>query len=149
MKTKSLCLLLLGLLDMAALAQNADSLVAEGRAFLRQQDITNANSRFRAAVTISPNHETANVLYGFTRLLALPYQSAVSEFLDRLGVSPTNRNIYRWTDPIPRDTNGVPLAPANLSAAEATALLRTNILAKLPPPPPISPPSRTPISCSI
>ena len=129
MNTRS-CLLLAGLfaLSVSALGQSVDQLVADGRAFLVSHDITNANTKFAAAVITSPTDPTANTFYAATRLITLSRQPLVGAFLDRLGISSTNRDIYHWRTSVPRDTNGVPLAPANMSVSEASDLLHTNIL---------------------
>ncbi len=128
MKTKILFPTLLSLLSLGVSAQNADTFVAAGRFHLAARDMTNANASLAAAVAAAPNHETANALYAATRLLALPSQPAVNVFLDRLGVSRERRDIYHWSTSIPRDTNGVPLAPAGVNANEFAALLRTTVL---------------------
>lgn len=112
-------------------AQTADALVAQGRAFLAKQDLANANARFSAAVAADPNHQAANALYGVTRVLVLPDQLAVKAFLDRLGLSQTNRSIYHWNPTVPKDTNGAPLAPAGVNANEAVTILRTDVLPEI------------------
>ena len=131
MKNNLLILCGFCLITVPALGQSASNLIATGRVFLAQKNITNANANFRAAVTLSPTDETANALYAVTRVLVLPIQSPVKEFLDRLGVSQTNRSIYHWNTKVPRDTNGVPLAPSGVNASEARAILRTNILTEI------------------
>src|SRR5438128_8815777 len=112
-------------------AQDADALVAQGRAFLAQKDLPNANARFSAAVTAWPDHETANALYAATRLLVLPNDPSVANFLDRLGISQTNRSINHWSTSVPRDTNGVPLAPPGMSGADASDLIHATILPEM------------------
>jgi len=122
---------LFGFSGLAATAQTVDQWIIAGRTYLTQKDIANANASFAAAVKAAPNNETANVFYAATRVLALPSQPPVQRFLDRLGVPATNRSIYHWTARLPADTNGVPLAPAGMSASEVTALLRTNMLPEI------------------
>ncbi len=112
-------------------AQNADALVAEGRAFLVAQDLTNANARFASAVSIAPFNDQAKVFYAATRLLTLAEKPAGRALLDKLGFTPTNRSIYAWTATVPTDTNGLPFAPTNMSASELTGFLRTNVLAEV------------------
>ncbi|MBI4326982.1 MAG: hypothetical protein HY674_17210 [Chloroflexi bacterium] len=131
MKTKILFPILLSILSSGVSAQNADTFVAAGRFHLAARDMTNANVSFAAAVAAAPNHETANALYAATRLLALPAQPAVNAFLDRLGVSRERRDLYHWSTSLPRDTNGVPLAPAGVNANEFAALLRTTVLPEI------------------
>ncbi|HEY0551034.1 MAG TPA: hypothetical protein VGF13_15625, partial [Verrucomicrobiae bacterium] len=124
------CLLTFG---SAALirGQSADALVAEGRAFLVAQDLTNATARFASAVSLAPFNHQANVLFAATRLLTLAEKPAGKVLLDKLGFTPTNRSIYAWTATVPMDTNGVPFAPTNMSASELTGFLRTNLLAEV------------------
>ncbi len=116
---------------LVSLAQDANTLITQGRAFLAQKNLTNANARFQAAVQIERGNQNANVFLGATRLLTLVDQPAGKAFLDRLGFAPTNRSFYGWTAGLARDTNGVVLAPANMSASEITAFLRTNVLLEM------------------
>jgi hypothetical protein len=113
------------------MAQTADNLVLQGRALLVAKDLTNANSRFAAAVAKTPNHQTANALYAATRLFSWPYTQPAQDMMDRLGVSLTNRNIYKWTAKLPKDTNGVPIPPNDLNASELVALVRTSFLPEI------------------
>jgi hypothetical protein len=128
MKAHRLAVTLAGFTALSAFAQTPDSLVTQGRAYLSSQDLTNANLKFVAAVTLDPYHPTANVFYAATRLLVLPSQAPINGFLNRLGVSSTNRSIYHWATSVPSDTNGIPYAPAGINTREALLLLRTNIL---------------------
>src|SRR5258706_996709 len=113
------------------LAAPADDLIAQGRAYLAARDLTNANARFASAVAADGNHSTANVFRASTRLLTLADQAAGKALLDRLGMGPTNRSVYGWTADLAHDTNGIVQAPANMSAAELSAFLRTNILVEI------------------
>ncbi len=128
MKTRLLIPALIGLLCWNAAAQTADEWVAQGRTDLTTQDLTDANAAFTQALALSPTNETANVFYAITRLLVLPSQPAGSNFLTRVGFPVAGRNIYDWTSKLPKDTNGVVLAPAGVNADEFTAQLRTNVL---------------------
>lgn len=112
-------------------AQTADQLVTDGRAFLAQKNLTNAHLKFAAAVAASPNHENANALLSVTRLLNLVYQPPAQNFLTRLGVSVTGRDVYQWTASITNDTNHVPIAPVGVSGAEASPFWRTNALVEI------------------
>jgi hypothetical protein len=123
------CLLLLA--GASSPAQTAGENVAQGRFFLSARDLTNAHSRFAAALALDPNHATGNVFYAATRLLTLADRPSGKAFLDRLGFAATNRNVYHWTAGVARDTNGVPLAPANFSASALTAFWRTNVLTEI------------------
>jgi hypothetical protein len=130
MKHILLCCLLL-LLGNQLRGASADTLVGEGRALLVARDITNANARFAAALSLAPNHEAANVFYAATRLLTIANKPAGKALLDRFGVAETNRDIYAWTAYLPTDTNGVPVPPTNTSPTEVAAFLRTNVLAEI------------------
>jgi hypothetical protein len=132
MKTKLVLITaLLFALAQTLQAQTADGYVSQGRAFLAATNLTAANNSFANAVALSPNHQAANVFYAATRLLVLPSQPAGSNFLNRLGVPIAGRDIYNWKALLPKDTNGVPLAPAGVNANESTAMLRTNIFPAL------------------
>lgn len=114
-----------------AAGQTASQWISRGESDLETQDVADANSSFATAVALSPTNETANALYAVTRLLVLPAEPAGSNFLTRIGVPVTGRNIYDWTARPPVDTNDVPLAPAGVNADEFTAQLRTNILPEI------------------
>ena len=109
-------------------AQTCDQYVAQGRAHLANTNLAAAETSFAAAVAACPNHETANAFLAGLRLLTLVEKPAGSNLLTRLGFPTTNRSLYAWEASLPRDTNGVPLAPAGVSAAETTAFFRTNVL---------------------
>ena len=108
-----------------------DALIATGRAYLEQEDLANAQKSFAAAVAASPDHEVANALLGAVRLMTLPYQPAVKQMLDRLGIPETNRNIYNFSLKLARDTNNIPVIPADINTQEVVDLLRTNVLLEL------------------
>ena len=119
-------------LTTAALqAQTADQLVTEGRAFLSSRNITNANARFASALAVDANHEVANVLHAATRILNLPLQPAGAAFLTRLGFPLPGRDIYNWTARTVNDAEGIPVAPAGVSAQELPWQLRTNALPEI------------------
>lgn len=119
------------LASSAAFGQTADRLVIEGRALLVAKDITNANSRFAAAVGKSPNHQTANLLHAGTRLLSWPYTPVAQDMMDRLGMPLTNRSIYDWTAELPRDTNHVIVPPNDFNSSELVTLARTSVLTEI------------------
>ena len=124
-------LTLLGLLNLPVSGQGVDALIATGRAYLEQEDLANAQQSFAAAVAASPDHEVANALLGAARLMTLPYQPAVKQMLDRLGIPETNRNIYNFSLELARDTNNIPVIPADINTQEVVDLLRTNVLLEL------------------
>lgn len=128
MKTKLVALSLMLVFTRPLFAQTAEDYVVQGRAYLAATNIVAANTSFSNAVALSPNHQTANAFFAATRLLVLPYQPAVSNFLNRIGLPVAGRDIYNWTAEFPTDTNGVPIAPAGVNANEFTAMLRTNVL---------------------
>ncbi|HTH49341.1 MAG TPA: hypothetical protein VMB21_17625, partial [Candidatus Limnocylindria bacterium] len=113
------------------LGQTAEDLIAQGRVFLRAHNVTNANERFAAAVALAPGDPTANVFRALGRVLTLPYQPQVAALLDRMGMSPTNRNLYHWTAGLPNDTNGIPLAPGDLSAQELINVIHERVVPEL------------------
>ena len=131
MKIAKTLVLLLAFVPALGRAQTAAGYVAQGRAFLATHDLLNANKRFASAVALAPNNADANVLLAATRLLTLANQPAGEAFLDRLGFGATNRSVYGWTARVPTDTNGVPLAPAGVSAAEIPAFVLTNCLPQI------------------
>jgi tetratricopeptide (TPR) repeat protein len=128
MKTYILASLIAGSLCWNASAQTADDWVSQGRSYLAARDITDANASFAQALALNPNHENANALYAITRLLVLPSQPAGSNFLTRIGFPIAGRNIYVWSSTLPKDANGLWLAPNGVNANEFTAQLRTNVL---------------------
>jgi len=119
------------LITAGAPAQTADQLVTEGRGFLSSRNLTNANARFAAALAVDANHEAANVLHAATRILNLPLQPAGAAFLTRLGFPVPGRDIYNWTARTAHDGEGIPVAPAGVSALELPWQLRTNALPEI------------------
>ena len=112
-------------------AQTADEFVSQGRAFLSQSNLSAANNSFASAVASSPDNPSANVFYAATRLLVLPSQPVASNFLSRIGVPLSGRDIYHWTAELAADTNGLALVPDGVNAKQFTAVLRTNGLPAL------------------
>ena len=131
MKTKSTLFLALLFAGSVSRATVCDDLVAQGRAALAAHNLTNANLYFSNAVAQCPGHENANVFYSATRLLVLPGGSPIDTLLTRLGVSQTNRDLYNFSPTIATNGAGKWIVPANVNAAEAPALARTNILPQL------------------
>jgi len=114
-----------------AWAQTANDFITQGRAYLAATNLAGANTSFSNAIVLSPTNMFANTFYAATRLLTWPSRPAGSNFLTRVGMPLAGRDMYHWTARLPEDTNGVPLAPTGVNASEATALLRTNLLAEL------------------
>ncbi|MDE3067203.1 MAG: hypothetical protein KGJ60_06575, partial [Verrucomicrobiota bacterium] len=102
--------------------------ISLGRFHLANQDLPGASAAFAQALALSPTNETANALYAATRLLVLPDEPAGSNFLTRVGFPTDGRNLYNWTARLPKDTNGILLAPTGVRAGDFTAQLRTNVL---------------------
>ena len=128
MKTHILISAIIGLLYWNASAQTADDWVNQGLTDLANQDVTDANAAFAQALAVSPTNANANALHAGTSLLVLASQPAGSNFLTRIGFPAAGRNIYDWTSALPKDPNGLVLAPAGVNADEFTAQLRTNVL---------------------
>ncbi|HTV40378.1 MAG TPA: hypothetical protein VMF08_07375 [Candidatus Sulfotelmatobacter sp.] len=128
MKTTILISALAVLVCWNTAAQTANELISQGESDLAVHDLADANTNFAQAVALSPTNETANAFYAITRLLVLPSEPVGSNFLTRLGVPVSGRNIYHWTAIPPLDTNDVPLAPVGVNADEFTAQLRANVL---------------------
>ncbi|MCL5098638.1 MAG: hypothetical protein M1608_14130 [Candidatus Omnitrophica bacterium] len=128
MKIKLSTLAALLLVHFSGYSQSAETLITQGRAYLAAHDLANANASFAGAVQASPNNETANALLAATRLLVLPGQPAAQGFMDRLGITPSGRDIYHWTARLPMDSEGRPLSIPNMNFEEGIALLRTNLL---------------------
>ncbi|HOC57449.1 MAG TPA: Ig-like domain-containing protein [Verrucomicrobiota bacterium] len=128
MKTRLFTFALATLLSAGLLADtDADRLIRQGRGLLVQQDLWGAKARFEEALN-STNHPDANALLAVTRLLTLEKTPAGEAILDKLGFSAGGRTIYNWQSEPPRDTNGIPFAPASLSAAELSAFWRASVL---------------------
>src|ERR1035438_7696380 len=96
MKTCILASLIVEFLCWNASAQTADDWVRQGRSYLAARDITDANASFAQSLATSATNENANSFYAVTRLLVLPSQPAGSNFLTRIGIPLTGRNIYNW-----------------------------------------------------
>lgn len=112
----------------------ADSLVISGRAALTlhtNPGVAAASATFSSAVRLQPDHELANLFYAFARVADLVNQKSVNDFLDRLGVSKTNRDLNHWTAIIPRDTNHSLTMPPGVDASELPSFARTNLLVEL------------------
>ena len=128
MKPYLLVLLIASLLPGHIHSQTADAWVTQGRTYLGKHDLADADNCFSNALTVSKTNQTANAFYAITRLLVLPNQPPGSNFLTRLGLPSSGRNIYNWTAMPPKDTNGLVLAPDGVNANEFPAQLRTNVL---------------------
>lgn len=115
----------------AAQAQNCDLLISSGRAFLQAGNIPHAYTNFAEAVRLCPNHQTGRVFLAATRLLRLPNLPASEAFLNRLGVTSSNRNIYEWTADLSRNTDGQVIFPPGVGADEIVGFFRSNVLSEV------------------
>jgi len=86
--------------------ETARQLVAEGRNFLTQHDIVNANDRFRNAVSQDYDNQTAQAFYSVTRILNLIYGEEFNDLLDRNNASSWGRNVYDWDVEFPENEDG-------------------------------------------
>ena len=131
MKTIRLSLFAAWLISLtpASAQPAADGLVAAGRNHLVAHHLILADAKFNAALVLAPDHEIANVLAAATRLLILPQRPAGSNFLNRLGITASGRDLYNWTADYRHDTNHhQPILPANLKSTEALAYISNNVL---------------------
>jgi hypothetical protein len=129
-KMKSFKFLILFIVSLTqwASASTCDTLVSEGRSFLTTSNLLWAKMRFGAAVWTCPDHPTANVLYGITRIAVLPLEPGGSNFLTHLGIPAQGRNLYNWTAKGPQDTNGSFIIPTGINGSEFVLVIRTNLL---------------------
>ena len=116
---------------LQGMAQTASTYISQGTNYFSNHDILNANAQFALAVQASPTNETANALLAITRILSIPLTQPGSNFLNRLGVSATNRNLYAWTATFPTTTNGGLVLPTNFNTSEAISFYTTNIMVAL------------------
>ena len=131
MKTKiliTLCMMALATLTRAA---TPDELVAQGRALLVQSNLAGANTSFNAALAAAPDHAEANLLAAATRLLLLPQQPAVSNFLNRLGISSPGRDLYNWVADFQHDPEGNVILPNTINSTEGINLYRNTVMPAL------------------
>jgi len=114
---------------VTVLAGTVGQQYSAGTNYLTQTNISQALASFLAAASATNDDE--NVYLALTRLLALPYQPAGSNFLNRLNFTAAGRNDYDWTAKPETNSKGKLVVAANLDADEFTAELRTNVLPAL------------------
>jgi len=93
----------------ASFAQNATSLIAQGRAQLRSQTpagLAQADNLFGQAVTASPNNLEANFLKAATTLIREQSSAQFQAQLTGFGVQIVNNDIYNYEYLPPYDSNG-------------------------------------------
>lgn len=88
----ALMTVMLGLVALRPLAaQSADELVAQGDAFLEEQDVAAAYARYQGALALDPDHPGANfglALLNLPHNLLLPGNGEINDFLaDNFGLS--------------------------------------------------------------
>ena len=129
---KILLFLFLVLLSVAsAYSQTVNELITQSRTQLELKKPVNANAKAEAALKLAPNNPDANVLVAITRLLTFVDTPACSALMTRLGFGPNGRNIYNWTNAPGKHLNGDLFVPANFSAAELAAFIKTNLVPAL------------------
>ena len=129
---KILLFLFLVLLSVAsAYSQTVNELITQSRTQLELKKPVNANAKAEAALKLAPNNPDANVLVAITRLLTFVDTPACSALMTRLGFGPNGRNIYNWTNAPGKLANGDPFIPANFSAQEMSAFIKTNFIPAL------------------
>ena len=106
-------------------SQTAEVYVLEGRSFLASKNLTNALQRFQQAVKLQPNNETAQALFGATRLLALLERPEVQQLLTRASLSTNGRSCFEWKSAPQFDTNRVPMVNPSMNAMEPFQMLRS------------------------
>jgi hypothetical protein len=115
-----------------ALGATADQKVVEGRNFLSQNKLPEANTSFGQALLLENTHQLANFFYSVTRLLTLLDDAEVQTFLDRLGISSEGRNLYDWTADFQEDGDGNIILPENSpSSGELIGLLKSKLLSEI------------------
>ncbi len=82
--------------DNPAFAKTVEELIQEGRNYLAEHKLKEANDKFKQAVNLAPDNMVANLFYSVTRILALIYDEKTNELLDRFGVDSEGRDIYDW-----------------------------------------------------
>ena len=79
----------------------------------------------------APTNQYAAVYLALTRMLALPNDSAASNFLNNLGVSAAGRNIYQWRAKPNANANGHTVLPTTLNVDAFPTEARTDIVPTL------------------
>lgn len=105
-----------------------------GTNYIDVGDYILANQSFSNALSLSPTNSRLQFYEGATGLLALFQEPAGSNFLNRLGISTSGRDLFNWQADGPTNANGhliIPHTTPPLNADEFTAQLYTNILPAL------------------
>ena len=131
MKIQRLVLGIALALASSGAAQTCDQWVSLGRTNLAAHYLSGANAFFSNAVAQCPNDPNANVFYAATRLLSLPSQAPLDNFLTRLGMGAASRDLYYWTARFSINASGYWLVPPGVNANEAPALYRANVLPQI------------------
>ena len=109
-------------------AQTASGYVQQGRSYLVASNLVAASNSFALALALDANHAEANVFMAATRLLLLPQRPAISNYLNKLGVSSNGRNLYDWTATFLTNADGsIPFA-SGVTSGEGTTLFKTEVI---------------------
>ena len=115
-----------------AFAQTAEDYFVEGKTYLENQSLSAAHSSFQSALTLSPNHQGANLFFALTRLLMISNSADFNTLLNRAGVSSSGRDVFNWTADFTRDPQGKILLPSNSpTGAELQSFLQNNVLPEI------------------
>lgn len=116
------------LVSSLAFGQTAADKITAGRAALAAHDLATAQIRFQEALAINPTAEAAGALLGVTRCFTIVNWTSSYNFLNRLGMSSTGRNVYHWKATLSRDANGRVILPDNLNFTEASDFWLTTLI---------------------
>jgi len=96
-----------------ARAQTALDWLTEGHQQLALHQIAQAFGSFSSALATAPNNDEAHFMVAYTRLLSVVNLPAVQTLMDRMGISPTGRDVLAWQADFQRDANGNVVFPAS------------------------------------
>ncbi len=99
-------------------AQTAADKITAGRAALAAHNPATAQARFQEALDLNPSAQVAAAFLGLTRCFTIVNWGSSQSFMNRIGMTQTGRDVYRWKASLTYD-GGYPVFPANLSAHEA------------------------------
>ena len=103
--------------------------VEQGRVYLCDHDIVNANISFKKAVSDDPADPVSNFFYSVTRILALVNDVTFNDLFDRFDVSSEGRNLYECTADFQRDMEGDIVLPNDApTSGEVLAFLKDILL---------------------
>ena len=110
-------------------AQTADNYFDQGKAYLENGQLPDANNKFQQALNLDPNHQGANLFYAVTRILMISESSDFNTLLDRAGVSSSGRDVLNWTADFMRNPTGKILLPSNTpTSGELQTFIKNDVL---------------------